>query len=1436
MYKKLIFLSGLMFFNLCPAFAIDKYTVDGENFSYAFSVYNKGEKLDVGGEEEVSPFNIKKDYLASLNTAAKKWAMVLNTPGKLENVVGYAILADNDYNASATSPYVEIEKYPYQVTAINAVINNLKIVEDDDDDDDDDSPDDIYGIIYIGRGIDKDNPGWAKYSGMHSLYHVNALPDMHTVMLHEIMHSLGITTNAAKNREKSGDKRYYFTDSDNDSLAIFDKDLRLYKGDVSKEFNAADEIVPTSKMRLGKGEEFDYFAYSPYYVGETTLKVLSGEDDYAAARAAIVKNGGFTNYSCSYDEVGIYPKVYGMPIHNSDDDEPDLAHLELRNSFMSHQEYRNWLVPMEAELAVLKDIGYNIELREYFGKSYYLNNITDDFSTGYSEWDGSAYTGNPSTVPQGVGLHIYGNNNNITQSSNISSVGEGSFGVRIDGVNNKYSLLGGSRIEVNGKENLGIAVTWGKNHVINVESGTSVTALGKEGIAIAFDFGDNLFGSISDAFGSYSKYTDTYGISLPPTSENDGELVKQFNVAGTLTGNEAAIYIAENAYVKEINILNGAQINGNIISEWNSVQFGPNEVKIKRKVDGEWKSVDGTVEAQIYFTDINIDKGFAGAINGIINGETIGNNTLRLHNNGKADINGEKIAVYSLENNGAINVESTQVYVQNGVIAGSGELNVGTDLWVDSEIEQIENTINLGQDAMLSTVNENIGNLEIAQLNADNAYISFELGDKYDLQKASKNNKASIAQIVLREEDIEELENNDTVDLFGSADKSLDLGNSYANIYYEGKKYRVTQDNKQKNLLRIKSSGGKMYLPEATADETTAGYIVTEDKQTKDIGLVRGNDFEISGKNVDINGHKGMIVDGRLNVETTLKTDIFGAKDYDVKVMNDGTFKVVAQDKDITLGKQDETAIYVKNAAVELNAKKHKIIADGAIIGAADGKNTLKTTGNEVSFRQVENVEVTLQKTKAEMNDSVRSTLWKIKGSELKVNDDAFLAADGSNRIAANDATIDLINGEASVINLSKLELNGDLNTKIDVDLGQVSADSFAVSDEADIIADEGSLNIIKINSANQNAALTDEEIAIPFISEKAHNTNLLGKVKMAEISPLYTPIFKYGVEYSENENSGSLVLKRGSADEYSSYNPAVAVAPVAMLAGGYLIQLKAYDEAFHNLRLNDVNQAEYTEVMPDKTLWIKPSSTFEKVDLKNGPEVKDKMYNVYAGVDSQTKEVFDRWRLQYGIYAGYNFSRQKYSENTVHQKGGTLGVVSHLTKNNWFNSTTMNAGVDRAEGSTMFGKEHFYLFRYGIADKIGYNWYPYKDNFTVQPNLLLSYTLVKASNYHNAADVSIKSRPLHALNIAPGVNLAYNAANGWQPYADMKVAWSFMNNAKVEAERLNLPEMSVKPYVQYGVGVQKTGSKISGYGQVDFLSGGRSGVEFTAGFKWMFN
>ena len=109
-----------------------------------------------------------------------------------------------------------------------------------------------------------------------------------------------------------------------------------------------------------------------------------------------------------------------------------------------------------------------------------------------------------------------------------------------------------------------------------------------------------------------------------------------------------------------------------------------------------------------------------------------------------------------------------------------------------------------------------------------------------------------------------------------------------------------------------------------------------------------------------------------------------------------------------------------------------------------------------------------------------------------------------------------------------------------------------------------------------------------------------------------------------------------------------------------------------------------------------------------------------------------------------------------------------------------------------------------GIGNKFGYN-FEFKDGkFILQPNLLLSYTFINTFDYTNAAGLKIKSDPLHALQIAPGIKFIMNTESGWQPYLRADMIWNILDKTKVTANDVRLPEMSIDPYVQYGIGVQK--------------------------------
>lgn len=52
-------------------------------------------------------------------------------------------------------------------------------------------------------------------------------------------------------------------------------------------------------------------------------------------------------------------------------------------------------------------------------------------------------------------------------------------------------------------------------------------------------------------------------------AELNGSLMEEINVSGTVSGRLAAVYIGSTAHVAQINILSGASVTGDIISDWN---------------------------------------------------------------------------------------------------------------------------------------------------------------------------------------------------------------------------------------------------------------------------------------------------------------------------------------------------------------------------------------------------------------------------------------------------------------------------------------------------------------------------------------------------------------------------------------------------------------------------------------------------------------------------------------------------------------------------------------------------------------------------------------------------------------------------------------------------------------------------------------------------
>ena len=183
---------------------------------------------------------------------------------------------------------------------------------------------------------------------------------------------------------------------------------------------------------------------------------------------------------------------------------------------------------------------------------------------------------------------------------------------------------------------------------------------------------------------------------------------------------------------------------------------------------------------------------------------------------------------------------------------------------------------------------------------------------------------------------------------------------------------------------------------------------------------------------------------------------------------------------------------------------------------------------------------------------------------------------------------------------------------------------------------------------------------------------------------------------------------------------------------------------------------------------------------------------------------------------------------------GGLLGYTHTMYKGNFWTALTASAGASVGQSTTMYGKEDFTSLMAGIGSKTGYNLEFKEGKYILQPIMFMSYTFVNTFDYTNAAGVKINPSPAHSIQLNPSIRFIANTKNGWQPYASVGMVWNVMNENKVTANAVRLPEMGMKPYVEYGIGLQKQWKdKFTAYGQAMVRSGGRNGIALTGGFRW---
>lgn len=567
-----------------------------------------------------------------------------------------------------------------------------------------------FGQITVGDYIGSKE--WDSNKGLYGMRidveNLSHLPssegsaDLIPILNHELTHALGMILPAQRAMdshrnyitdvavEYEGDdwykRKYNYIFKFNEQLNGWASHLMDQNGNMAK---ASQYIAPTVKAESmikeadGKLSMDDFFVVDNMYiygkgVDEGGIKQPHADTPYAGKAFFVGDNVSELLNGAEKFKTPI-SGVYGIGVNTWEPYDnkyfyPELSHTSLP-ILMSHNQYRNYATNTELELAVMKDIGYDIDIRNQYGYSVYGSNLSLINEAGYSarNAEGTAYLTNTyNNAYYGVGLHVFGSNNTITQQGDILTNGLGAIGVRIDGEGNTTTIAKECQVHADGVNGIGVLQSYGNSHELNVKG--EVTATHKTGNAVQFDFGANMLGSAGEYRGSYIRYsrlanesdgllTEGRNISFDSipfvldgnTPELDGALVNNFNLSGSISGGKNAIYIGKNAFVENINVLEGASITGNISSDWKD--FAPKE-------DAQ--------HTNYYFNTGAAETGYV-APTRIENGQEVANESIMLQ------YKGEKYAYDTYIPDLVTNLNINADFIYNGNITGKENMRINVN-------------------------------------------------------------------------------------------------------------------------------------------------------------------------------------------------------------------------------------------------------------------------------------------------------------------------------------------------------------------------------------------------------------------------------------------------------------------------------------------------------------------------------------------------------------------------------------------------------------------------------------------------------------------------------------------------------------------------------------------------------------------------------------
>lgn len=1071
---------------------------------------------------------------------------------------------------------------------------------------------------------------------------------------------------------------------------------------------------------------------------------------------------------------------------------------------------------------------------------------------------------------------------NVTFSQNTSTEYDGDGGAIFN--EGKINQLTGTFTENSSHYNGGAITNLGEitsingTFTANKTLATSEESLDGNGGAIDNDDLGNI-GTIAGLFEGNIAANNGGAISNNATI---GSISAEFENNSAQNG--GAIYTKNNLTLADSNFMNNKAFNaGGAIYSTGETKITALNKDVKFSGNTAAKGGDIYLSNNTLYLNANQDKTMS------FDGGIVGNNAVININDSSINSLYENLTSTGkiiIDNYVSADTDSTLAINLNG-----GTLKLGQDDYLNGT------NLTLNEGSTLDLINDKAGMMNLNSLNANNANLNIDV-DLASQNIDTLNGQTISGTLNLKEinllSDLSDGVNSMTKELGGLNIITPQDGISVATHDYI---YTVKANDGNLSITRPVTESGESVKTDGftvifNQNDSIGGLLdvnlsddrifsAIEDIIITGINSVKGWLGELEGNSLTIEGNGNNLEGGDniaiiVNVNQTLNfndTNIKGFETNDdrkgaLTVKDGGTLNIHAKHHDVELKTDNDrhnNAIYMegsgsKSSLTTSHGKKIDVHND---IRSSNQSNHMHLKGHgRISFKGiVDPLTITNENADTVHENYIDDVIYNLNSGTVSFTKDEYLNGQGNkNVLNFNGGTLNIANNAIGNIDLASLNLNSNSNIMVDADLANKTMDR--------IIADSVSANTdAKLNVSHINLLSDAKEDSVSINAVDPSVTLAGGETFASHISTTvkevaYSPLYKYTVDY--NSSTGDFSFTRPSiggsggstgAPNYNSLNPAVMTSPVSAQLGGYVNMVETYNNAFNNMdmrmltgsalryanknanryAISEGNYPHFHTTPNTGAMWVRPFASYDSVGLKNGPSVSSFSYGTFLGGDTAIHHFGNGAEGVLSVHASYLGSHQSFAGNSIYNNGGNLGLTGTIYKGNFFNGLTVNVGASISDASTMYGSEDFPMLMSGVANKMGYN-FEFKDGrFIVQPSLLLSYTFVNTFDYTNGAGVRIDSDPLHAMQISPNVRFAMNTQGGWQPYLTVGMNWNLFTDTEFKANDLTLPYLSVKPYVQYGVGIQRViNDNFTAFAQVLLRHGGRNGVAGNLGLKFM--